>query len=126
VTKSPKKKKKSYEVAPRRQNFNKVVNEPFEIEKPNKFKVLNNTRKVHYPMMLQKYHVDKVDDWNIDDFRRAMQIIVRKDNDALFDKHLSKKSGRASVQNTELESKKKHVNSVYLEQSYGVEDRASP
>ena len=72
MTKSPKKKKKSYEVAPRRQNFNKVVNEPFEIEKPNKFKVLNNTRKVHYPMMLQKYHVDKVDDWNIDDFRRAM------------------------------------------------------
>ena len=76
--------------------------------------------------MLQKYNVDKVDEWNIDDFRRAMHIIVKKGDDDLFDKHLTKKSGRTSTQNIEREVKKPFVNSVYLEQSCAVENRTSP
>ena len=33
-------------------NHNKIVNEPFDIVYPKEFQEVNNTRKVHYPMML--------------------------------------------------------------------------
>jgi len=39
-------------------------------------------------MMLQKYNLNKFDKWVNDDFREAMQMIVRNDNDALFDQYL--------------------------------------
>ena len=41
--------------------LHKAVNEPFEITEVSSFKYLNNTRKIHYPMMLRKYQVDRID-----------------------------------------------------------------
>lgn len=67
---------------------NKVIVEPFDIQPPKEFKEINNTRKVHYPMMLQKYNCEKVMPWNLDDFRYAMLMIVRTDNDEVFNEHL--------------------------------------
>ena len=76
--------------------------------------------------MLEKYNVNNVDKWNIDDFRNSMQIIVKKGDDALFDKYLSKKSDPISPQMKEPKDKKKHVNSLYLDQSCGFESRTMP
>ena len=50
----------------------KVVVEPFDIQAPKEFNEINNTRKVHYPMMLTKYNCEKVSPWNLHDFRKAM------------------------------------------------------
>ena len=47
-------------------------------------------------MMVRKYGLEKIDDSSLDFFRDAMSIIVRQDNDELFNKFLSQKSGRAS------------------------------
>ena len=47
-------------------------------------------------MMVRKYGIEKIDDMSLDFFRDAMSMIVRKDNDELFNKFLSQKSGRAS------------------------------
>lgn len=55
-----------------------------------------------------------------------MQIIVRKGDDALFDKYLKKKSGQVSSQNKERKDKKSHVNSLYLDQSCEVENMTMP
>lgn len=41
-------------------------------------------------MMLKRYNVENVKDWDIDDFRKAMNIIVKNDNDEIFDKLLNK------------------------------------
>ena len=63
--------------------------------------------------MLQKYNINKIQDWNVDDFRYAMQMIVKRDNDDLFSNQLSKKSGRTSLlKNNEPEGVKKFVSSV--------------
>ena len=67
-----------------------VINEPFEIYEVEEFKHMNKTRKIHYPMLAKKYQIDKIDNENMDDFRQAMSIIVRRSNDELFDKFLNK------------------------------------
>ena len=47
--------------------------------------------------MLRKYQISKIADEDFDDFREAINLIVRnKNNDDLFNMHLDKKSGRAS------------------------------
>ena len=70
----------------------RVVNrapEPFEPMPVNEFTWTNDTRKIHYPMMLKKYEIDKIDDRDMDDFRYALSLIVKKkDNNELFDRHL--------------------------------------
>ena len=107
---------------------NKVIVEPFDIQPPKEFKEINNTRKVHYPMMLQKYNCEKVMPWNLDDFRYAMLMIVRTDNDEVFNEHLAKKSGRAGAvkkKNEENERLKTFVNTVQLDPDAPV-DRTSP
>ena len=70
--------------------------EPFEINEVEAFKPLNKTRQIHYPMMVRKYGLDRIDDSSLDFFRDAMSVIVRQDNDELFNRFLSQKSGRAS------------------------------
>ena len=35
-------------------------------------------------MMLKRYNVDDLKDWDIDDFREAMKKIVKNDNDEMF------------------------------------------
>jgi hypothetical protein len=50
VSKSPKKKRKPHESKPK--PASQAREDAFEIERPNEFRELNNTRKVHYPMML--------------------------------------------------------------------------
>lgn len=62
---------------------NRVIVEAFDIPEVEEFRPLNNTRKVHYPMMLEKYQVKKHREI-YDDFREAMSFIVSKDNDELF------------------------------------------
>lgn len=47
-------------------------------------------------MMVKKYGLDRIDDSSLDFFRDAMSVIVRQDNDELFNRFLSQKSGRAS------------------------------
>lgn len=68
-------------------------------------------------MVLRRYNVDKkVKEWDVDDFRLAMNFIVfRKDNDDLFNANL-KQSGRTSTQKNELETegRKRSVNSVSI------------
>ena len=60
----------------------KNVPEPFEAMEINEFKFVNNTRKIHYPLMLKKYEMNRIDDSNVDDFRNAIKLIVKKkDND---------------------------------------------
>lgn len=77
----------------------KVVNEPFEACEVSTFKPVNNTRKIHYPMMLRKYHIDRIENEDLDDFRKAVDIIVansKKDTekyDELFTQSLSKHAG---------------------------------
>ena len=56
----------------------KAANEPFEINEVDTFKYLNNTRKIHYPMMLRKYQVDRINNEDMDDFRQAVQLIVKE------------------------------------------------
>ena len=80
------------------------INEPFDIEEPGEFKPVNKTRKVQYPMVLRRYQValgknkDEVQEWDIDDFRLAMKVIVKKgDNDDIFTKNLTKQSGSTSA-----------------------------
>lgn len=73
-----------------------VVIEPFDIPEVDEFRPLNNTRKVHYPMMLAKYQIKQQKEV-YDDFRMAMYDIVNMDNDELFSENLTKKLGRASV-----------------------------
>ena len=73
-----------------------VVNEPFERFEVEEFKPVNKTRKIHYPMMLKKYQIERMEDANMDDFRHAMSIIVAGDNDDLFDRYLAKNSVRGS------------------------------
>ena len=46
--------------------------EQFEPMEVDKFKPLNETRKVHYPLMLQKYKMSNIEDESVDDFRKAM------------------------------------------------------
>ena len=58
--------------------LHRAVNEPFEINEVSSFKHLNNTRKIHYPMMLRKYQVDRIDNEDMDDFRKAVELIVEK------------------------------------------------
>jgi hypothetical protein len=106
----------------------KVHFEPFDIPEIEEFRPLNNTRKVHYPMMLEKYQVFKYDESNYDDFRHAIRDIVKtKDNDNLFSENLTKKSGRATskVSNYETEGhpQKKLINSVHLDV---IVDRTNP
>ena len=67
----------------------KQVNEPFEPLEVDKFKPMNETRKVHYPLMLQKYKMSNIDDENVDDFRKAMACIVKSDNDEVFSRYLN-------------------------------------
>ena len=50
----------------------KQVMEQFEPMEVDKFKPLNETRKVHYPLMLQKYKMSNIEDESVDDFRKAM------------------------------------------------------
>ena len=66
--------------------------EPFDIELPNEFKPLNKTRKVQYPMVLKRYQVERnIKDYDLDDFRQAMDYIVfKKDNDEIFNRNLNK------------------------------------
>ena len=75
----------------KRNKGNRVERESFEIEEPEEFKPVNKTRKVQYPMVLRRYNVDnKIKDSDVDDFRRAMSIIVKKeDNDDIFTKNLT-------------------------------------
>jgi len=104
----------------------KVIVEPFDIPEIEEFRPLNNTRKVHYPMMLEKYQVLKYDERNYDDFRHAIRDIVKtKDNDNLFSLNLNKKSGRTTskVSSFEAEDQKKLINSVHLDMPI---DRTSP
>ena len=56
--------------------LSKVVPEPFEVHEVSTFKPVNNTRKIHYPMMLRKYHVERIENEDMDDFRKAVEIIV--------------------------------------------------
>ena len=51
--------------------------EPFEINEIEAFKPLNKTRQIHYPMMVKKYGLDRIDDSSLDFFRDAMSQIVR-------------------------------------------------
>ena len=88
---SPKKKKRHQQ---KERAGTRVIVEPFDIQLPKEFKESNNTRKVHYPMMLKKYNHEKIQAWDLHDFRRAMLQIVRKDNDDMFSENLAKKSGR--------------------------------
>lgn len=83
-TKKPKRRSKrpAYDLS--KKFFHKVIVEPFEIQQPKEFKEMNNTRKVDYPMMLQKYNIRRVSAWNLHDFREAMFLIVKKDNDDIF------------------------------------------
>ena len=100
-----------------------VIVEQFDIQKPSDFKPLNNTRKVEYPMMLRKYlngdieKIKKIQEVDLDDFRGAMQKIVKdSDNDDIFSEALKKKSGRAiSEANSEARGMKKFISSVGLE-----------
>ena len=34
--------------------------------------------------MLRRYNVEQIQEWDIDDFRKAMGVIVKKDNDEIF------------------------------------------
>ena len=56
----------------------KASNEPFEINEVSSFKYVNNTRKIHYPMMLRKYQVECIENEDMDDFRKAVELIVEK------------------------------------------------
>ena len=56
----------------------KASNEPFEINEVSSFKYVNNTRKIHYPMMLRKYQVERIENEDMDDFRKAVELIVEK------------------------------------------------
>ena len=38
---------------------------------------MNKTRQIHYPMMVRKYGIEKIDDMSLDFFRDAMSMIVR-------------------------------------------------
>ena len=87
---------------------------------------MNNTRKVHYPMMLEKYNQKKISPWNLHDFREAMLLIVKKDNDDIFSEYLNKKSGRAQVKTTQSESMRKFVDTVHISPEEGVQDRTTP
>ena len=59
-------------------------------------------------MMLRKYNLNKLADEDMDDFRQAInQIVKQKDNDDIFNKHLDKKSGRVSKMNKNLPSPKR-------------------
>ena len=71
------------------------VVEPFDIQEVQELKPLNKTRKIEYPMMLRRYNVNKIQEWDIDDFRKAMGVIVKKDNDEIFTHHLNKKGGNS-------------------------------
>ena len=72
----------------------KIIVEKFDMPEIEEFKPLNNTRKVHYPMMIKKYKIEKdVDEQHFDDFRMAMNVIIKNDNDELFQNLLDKKSG---------------------------------
>ena len=65
--------------------------------------------------------------WNLDDFRYAMLMIVRNDNDQVFNENLAKKSGRAATvkKTSDDKASKTHVNTVQLEPEL-VSDRTSP
>ena len=123
--KARRKKRAEFDIAKKIRGFNKVIVEPFEIEPCKQFVEMNNTRKVDYPMMLQKYNIQNVQAWELHDFRKAMLKIVKKDNDDLFNEHLNKKSGRTSVKPTEQEGPKRFVHFVYLEPEEPI-DRTSP
>ena len=83
----------------------KVIVEPFDIPVIEEFKPLNNTRKVYYPMMLEKYEVTKYDEASFDDFRIAIDhIATKKNNNELFTQNLNEKSGRFTRMNHEKES----------------------
>ena len=56
----------------------KAVVEPFEITEVSTFKYVNNTRKIHYPMMVKKYQIERIDNMDMDDFRKAVELIVSK------------------------------------------------
>lgn len=76
----------------KRTKGNQVEVEHFDIVEPEKFKPINKTRKVQYPMVLKRYQVEKsIKDYDLDDFRQAMDFIVfKKDNDEIFSKNLIK------------------------------------
>ena len=65
----------------------------FEIQEVEELKPLNKTRKIEYPSMLRRYNVEQIQEWDIDDFRKAMGVIVKKDNDEIFSQHLNRKAG---------------------------------
>ena len=101
----------------KRTKGHRVALEPFDIEEPDEFRPVNKTRKVQYPMVLRRYQVERnIKDVDLDDFRLAMDHIVKKkDNDEIFTKNLNKKSGRASAEkigNAEPDGKKKFMSSV--------------
>ena len=41
-------------------------------------------------MMLRKYHVDKIENEDLDDFRKAIKIMVKNTDDATFSQFLTK------------------------------------
>ena len=83
------------------------ANDHLEINEVSTFRYVNNTRKIHYPMMLRKYQIDKISNEDMDDFRKAVEIIVANSKvdsekyDKLFTQSLQKHVGGVSRKNTE-------------------------
>jgi len=83
-------------------------------------------------MMLKRYNIDDLKDWDIDDFREAMKKIVKNDNDEMFSQYLSNKTnhtGSTLVSKTPIHEKKNYISSVSLEKiepQILVHDRTSP
>ena len=71
-----------------------------------------------------------IKEWDMDDFRRAMHIIVHNhDNDDIFTKNLSNVTGHGSEgKNIEPESKKNYMSSISMieRKRHSIIDRTSP